>query len=145
MISLPPRKKRKERETDMVGRTLVAMQRITGVRPARNNNGVLTDITGRPVYYGLGNGSPDIVAIITFGGGHRSAIAAYAHLSPVAFAYGIECKMLGKTRSPDQIAWHESIEPWGMRVDTVYSDEAAREATLAEIERLRVWTSWLLI
>lgn len=137
-ISLPLRVPRKPKETDLVGACLLHMQRIPGVRPLRNNNGVLTDVRGVPVRYGLGNGSPDIVAGITFGGAH-SCMPEYANRDAVMFAFGVELKMSGKKPSPDQLAWHATAAQWGMRVDAAWCVADACDQVAREIERLDDW------
>lgn len=138
MIRLPDRVPKKPKETGLVGQVLLHLQRIDGVRPLRNNNGVLTDVRGIPVRYGLGNGSPDVVVGITIGGKH-SALYAYRASSPVCFAFGVELKMPGKTRSPDQIAWHAVAKEYGMSVDTAWTVEEACAQARGEIARIDRW------
>ncbi len=138
MIKLPPRPERKVKESGILGECLRAIGAIRGVRCARNNVGVLTDVRGIPVAFGLGVGSPDIVGIITIGG-PESAINAYAWMPPKAFAFGLECKVQGKYATPAQRSWHEVAKRRGMHVDVVRAGvEAARKVT-DELERLEHW------
>jgi len=59
VIALPERDRR-ERETPVLRRCLIALNRLPGVRAVRNNNGKLQDLSGRWVAFGLGDGSADL-------------------------------------------------------------------------------------
>ena len=92
-IRLAPRVKRPT-ETKLTRRTLVALNRLPDVRALRNNVGKLHDERGVPVRYGLGNGSPDIVGIITW------RVASRA----LAVPFGIEMKLPDARGSPAHLA-----------------------------------------
>jgi hypothetical protein len=109
MILLPPREPRKRTETDVVYGILGALNAIRGVRAVRNNVGVLEDKRGIPVSFGLGEGSPDVVGAITFGG-VESFLELVRHLEPIALTFAIEVKRPrdegGRGATRDQQAWH---------------------------------------
>lgn len=113
-IKLPPREPRPITETDVLKRILEALAHEPGVRAARNNVGTLTDLRGIPVTYGLGNGSPDVVGIMTFG-----------RALPIAIAFGVEVKKPGKKAEPHQRAWHAVAKRRGMYVGVATSEEEA--------------------
>lgn len=133
MIAIPPSPPRKKKETQISRGVLVAVNRIPGVRVSRNNNGrspiPCSACRGKlcracamrlafPITFGLGDGSPDLVGLITIGG-HFSAVPALRELEPFAVAFGIEVKQPGKDATPDQRAWHRVALARGMHVCTV--------------------------
>lgn len=124
-IKLPPKTPRKRVETDIVHEILAELARVRGVRAARNNVGTIEDIRGIPVSFGLGEGSTDIVGIITFGG-VESAWPGFAHLAPIAFAFGIEVKQPGRYANRKQKTWHTVARRRGMPCGVARSREEAR-------------------
>lgn len=137
MIPLAPSPPRKKKETQISRSVLVAVNRIPGVRVSRNNNGrspipcVACKVKlcracamrlAFPITFGLGDGSPDLVGLITIGG-HASAVPTLSELEPFAVAFGIEVKQPGKTATPDQRAWHRVALSRGMHVCTVTNAE----------------------
>lgn len=145
MIKLEPRAPRKTTETDLVYQFVVAIMRVRGVRAARNNVGSIRDKRGIPVTFGLGDGSPDIVGVITFGGVESSHVGL-VKLPPIALAFGIEVKrpreLGGKAPSPNQRGWHHVARRRGFPVGVARTEEEAvayvRELREHMIERLRV-------
>lgn len=128
MIKLEPRAPRKTTETDLVYQFVVAIMRIPGVRASRNNVGTLRDKRGIPITYGLGDGSPDIVGVLTFGGVESSHVGL-VRLAPIALAFGIEVKRPredgGKAASRAQRGWHHVAIRRGMPVGVVRTEEEA--------------------
>lgn len=148
MIALPPSPPRKKKETGISRECLVAVNRIPGVRVARNNSGKTPipcpTCKGKlcrgcamrlafPFSFGLGDGSPDLVGLITIGGLH-SAVPAFESLEPLAIAFGLEVKQPGKTASPDQRAWHRVALSRGMHVCTVSNP---RDAVVFVVDLIR--------
>lgn len=123
MIPLPPREKRKPVESDIQTEIRIVVNRLPDVRVTRNNVGTIRDARGIPVSFGLSEGSPDLVGIITFGKG-RDAIA---------LAFGLEVKQPGRYTSRKQKAWHEVARRRGLETDVVHS---AAEA-IAAMARIR--------
>ena len=107
-IALPPRPPRKRIERDIVREILVALNRIPDVRATRNNVGRIEDSRGVPVTFGLGEGSPDLVGVITFGGPSH----------PFAIAFAIEVKQPGRYPTRIQRAWHKVAARRGMLTET---------------------------
>lgn len=111
-MQLPPRQPRKILEADIVEETIVRLSALEGVRVRRNNTGQLYDRFGTPVKYGLGNGAPDILGIIT----------VITRDGPLACAFGVEMKtpkafrLRDHNRSDDQRAWASAAESRGMPV-----------------------------
>jgi hypothetical protein len=124
MIKLAPKPERKRVETDIVHEIMLALSRIRGVRVARNNVGTLTDARGIPVTYGLGDGSPDLVGVITFGG-IESTFAVCAMLEPLSVAFAIEVKQPGRYPSKKQRTWIKVAKRRGFAVGVARSDEDA--------------------
>jgi hypothetical protein len=137
-IKLPPRVARKVVETDIVKETIARLSNIRGVRAARNNSGVLEDVRGIPVHFGLGTGSPDIVLIITIGG-VESAVERWRDMPPVAFAFGVELKQPGRYANRNQKAWHAVSTRRGMRVAVSRSADESERAVISEIAHLTRW------
>lgn len=130
-IPLPPRAPRKETETDLVYLIIQAIGRMRGVRSSRNNVGTLRDSRGIPVTYGLGDGSPDIVGVITLGG-IQSTLPGLIHLPPIALTFGLEVKRPredgGKCASRDQRAYHHVARRRGFPIEVVRSIDESVEA-----------------
>lgn len=133
-IPLPPRAPRKETETDLVYLIIQAIGRLPGVRSSRNNVGSIRDARGIPVTFGLGDGSPDIVGVITFGG-KNTTHATLRGVLPIALAFGLEVKRPredgGKAATRDQRAWHHVAERRGFPVRVVRTPEEGVEAVRA--------------
>ena len=151
MIALPPRPVREPTETDLVRSILVAVNRIRGVRAARNNVGTIEDRRGIPVTFGLGEGSPDIVGVITFGGvetwapssscgpcdvlgaDHRGPCTLTPRgvspllrvQDPLAVAFALEVKKPKRYATRVQKAWHVVAKRRGLLVALVRSDVEA--------------------
>jgi hypothetical protein len=134
-IPLPDREQRNN-ETDILGRALVALNRVPGVRVSRNNVGQTPARQGqRPVRYGLGNGSPDVVGIYSL---------ALESGAVVALAFGLEFKKPGsrtaKRHWEEQQAWMHMAGRRGMKCAVVTSEEEAVSSLLSTI---RTWRSCL--
>lgn len=114
MIDLGPKAEKRRTETTILREATVAVSRIQGVRVSRNNVGRILDARGVPVSFGLGEGSPDLVGIVTFGGPNGAAYTGrypvrlehLAECEPLALAFGIELKQPKKYATRDQKAWH---------------------------------------
>lgn len=132
-IKLAPKPERKRVETDIVHEILAELARVPGVRVARNNVGTIEDVRGIPVTFGLGEGSPDLVGILTFGG-VESTYPELAELAPISLAFGIEVKQPKRYATRQQKAWHLVAKRRGMPVGLARSKEDAR----AFVEDLRV-------
>ena len=124
MIPLPPKAPRKRVETDIVREILVGVNAIAGVRAARNNVGTIEDVRGIPVTFGLGEGSPDIVGVISFGG-VESTISSLRRMRPFAIAFGIEVKQPKRYATPKQKAWHAVARRRGFSTCVARSDHEA--------------------
>lgn len=130
MIALPPKRIRKRVELDITHDCLVALSRIRGVRAARNNNGVIEDRRGIPITFGLGEGSPDLVGLITFGGANTceprgisaAGLALLRTLEPVAVAFGIEVKQPKRYATKSQKTWHAAGSRRGIRCSVARCD-----------------------
>lgn len=131
MIELPPRVPRKPKETDLVRSILAAINRLPGVRATRNNVGTIEDRRGVPVTFGLGEGSPDIVGILTFGGGNTApaerdeGTLLLRTLDPLAVAFAIEVKQPKRYETRLQKAWHATARRRGLVSCVARSDEDA--------------------
>ncbi len=145
-IELPVRTKRRN-ETTIVRRALVELNRIPGVRATRNNVGKSPCACGacvpklcprcrarltRPIAFGLGVGSPDVVGIYSL------ALEGGAVL---ALAFAIEFKSPTARRKRDheeqQEAWRTVATRRGIRCVKVTSSEAATLAVLGWIQEWR--------
>lgn len=93
------------RETDIQTEIRRALGRVPGLVLMRNNVGLDTGRRGRPVRYGLGKGSPDLVGVLTLAGER-----------PVALAFAIEVKGARGRPSRDQLLWHNQARERGMPV-----------------------------
>lgn len=129
-FALPPRAPRKIVESDILKECIDEITRMRGVRATRNNVGTLKDERGIPITFGLGEGSPDIVGLITFGG-VESTVDAIRPFASIAVAFGLEVKQPGRYMTRSQKAWRAVATRRGMRVALVRSREEARDAVLA--------------
>ncbi len=148
MITIPKLPPRKRVESDIQNDIIVASSRIRGVRLARNNVGTLLDRRGIPVTYGLGEGSPDLVGVITFGGLNTCepatidevhAALLHAHDS-IALCIAIEVKQPKRYATSEQKAWHAVARKRGIESAVCRSPEEATawiEAT-RDAFRLRI-------
>lgn len=102
------------RETDIQTEIRRALGRVPGLALKRNNVGLDTGRQGRPVRYGLGKGSPDLVGVLTLAGER-----------PVALAFAIEVKGARGRPSRDQLLWHNQARERGMPVFICRSKDEA--------------------
>lgn len=125
-MPLPERSPRKRTESTAQAEILAALNRMPGVRVARNNVGRLQDRNGTWVAYGLGVGSPDIVGIYSAG---RVSGPMAVH---VAAAFGVEVKgPTGRVRE-EQAQWHEAMRRRGLPTFVARSAEEA-------VRQVEVW------
>lgn len=132
MIPLPPRPKVEDSETVILKRAMVAVNRLPDVRCSRNNNGRSPKPCGGcfpklcqrcaarlkyPILFGLGDGSPDLVGIITLRG-----------VTVLPLAFGLELKRPGGEAAKHQELWHRQARAKGMLVAVVTSDVEAVKA-----------------
>jgi len=137
-IMLPAREPRKRTETTIQLETRDALNGIPGVRVARNNVGqtpmpcakcrsglcrACASRLARPVTYGLGVGSPDLVGI-------------YTDRRGVACAFGVETKTPTGRTSEDQRRWHWAAAARGMPTFV------ARSAVEA-VDQVLAWIAWV--
>jgi hypothetical protein len=123
-IALPAPERARETETTISRAIRRDVGRIPGLRLARNNTGILRDERGIPIRFGLGDGSPDLVGLITFGGAQSCDPTLDLPL-PLALAFGLEVKVPGKRATRQQQAWHLVADRRGMLVQTVTSSAEA--------------------
>lgn len=102
------------READIQTGIRRALGRVPGVVLMRNNVGLDVGRHGRPVRYGLGRGSPDLVGVLTLAGER-----------PVALAFAIEVKAARGRPSRDQLLWHNQARERGMPVFVCRSENDA--------------------
>jgi hypothetical protein len=132
VIALPERAPRAPRETPITRACIIALNRLPGVRAARNNNGSLEDARGQWVTFGLGDGSPDIVC--------RVQVRGKGGTLPCVF--WVEVKAPGartsRKRAELQRAWRLEAEARGelvAQVTSVLDAVAAAETFCAEYRR----------
>jgi hypothetical protein len=130
MIAIPKRPPRKRLEADVLAEARAWLGKQTDVRMMRNNVGQLEDKTGRPVTYGLGVGSPDLVGSITV----EVAILG-VELRTIARAMAIELKAPGKRPGPDQVAWMNTKRRQGWAIG--WADSLA--GVIEIVEKARRW------
>lgn len=111
-LGLPTAPPKRRTETTIQGEAIAALNRLPGVRVARNNVGRLRDRNGAWVTYGLGVGSPDVVGIYTHRSGH-------------ALAFGVEFKTSTGRVSHDQELWHAAMKRRGLPTFLARSPEEA--------------------
>lgn len=126
-LPLPARRARRRTEGTIQSEILQALNAIRDVRAARNTVGRLQDRNGTWVTYGLGVGSPDIIAI-------------YTHPRGVALAFGVEVKTDKGRTSADQLAWAEVMQRRGL---PTFIARTAEEAVV-QVERWIAWASGAL-
>jgi hypothetical protein len=100
------------KEIVLVKELLLTFGNEPDLRLFRNNSGVLTDVTGRPVKFGLATGSADIVGILAPHG--------------LFIAWEVKIHRPGSKESDEQLAWARMIREMGGVCDTVRSVEDAR-------------------
>lgn len=125
-MPLPARAPRKRTESTAQAEILAALNRLPGVRVARNNVGRLQDRNGTWVAYGLGVGSPDIVGIYSAG---RVSGPRAVH---VAAAFGVEVKSATGRVREEQALWHEAMRRRGLPTFVARSAEEA-------VRQVEVW------
>lgn len=144
-IKMGERAPRKRTETTVTKECIGALNRLPGVRAMRNNVGKTPTPCGHcmrklcrgcaarlayPIRYGLGEGSPDIVGILSLKWTHTGETL-------LAIPFAIEVKKPreegGRGLEPDQRAWRDTFNAKGLRVG-----EARRpEDAVAFVERMR--------
>lgn len=130
-IQLPPREERESLESDISKRILAAANAIPGVRLTRNNSGKSPRPCGpcaaklcqgcrgrlmRPISFGLGEGSTDLVGVVTFGG-EQSCDRELVDIAPIAVAFGVEVKRPNAKKQrheAEQFRWRAALERRGM-------------------------------
>lgn len=133
MIAIPKKPPRKVLEGDVLAAAREWLGQQPDVRMMRNNVGQLEDKTGRPVVYGLGNGSCDLIGHI--------AVQVYpvgktdGPWLNIARAFGIELKAPGKRPSPDQVEWMNVKRRQGWAIGWADSLEGVKEI----VEKARRW------
>jgi hypothetical protein len=146
MIQLPIRERRRN-ETTILRASLVAINRIPGVRATRNNVGkspvacayCTKHLCKRcrprltyPITFGLGVGSPDVIGIY-------SLPIVGGVVLPLAFA--LEFKKPGarteRKHADDQAAWMRVARSRGIQCETVRSVDESTSAVLAMISTWR--------
>jgi hypothetical protein len=132
-MNLEPRKRahRANETRDLTHPIEAALNRLPGVRVARNNNlgpvvpyvrRLQPDI--RPIRAGLGDGSADLVGIVRLHTG-------------IGRAFVLEVKRAGEKPKPDQARWLGVVRSLGGFAAVVHSVEEA----LAAVERCRAGES----
>ena len=110
-MKLPPKPPRRANEARDLTRPIeAALNRIPGVRVARNNTGVLRDARGIPVRFGLGTGSADLVGIVT------------------GRPFCLEVKGPRGRSTDDQVRWGKAVRALGGFYAVVHSIDEARDA-----------------
>lgn len=128
-MPLPARAPRKRTESTAQAEILAALNRLPGVRVARNNVGRLQDRNGTWVAYGLGVGSPDIVGIYSV---EWRSYAITAHTMRIAAAFGVEVKSEKGRLRLEQAQWHEAMRRRGLPTFVARSAEEA-------VRQVEVW------
>lgn len=136
MIIVPKRPPRKVLEGDVLAAAREWLGQQPDVRMMRNNVGQLEDKTGRPVVYGLGVGSCDLIGHIAV----RVSVVfpdgtSDMYVRQTARAFGIELKAPGKRPSPDQVAWMNTKRQQGWAIGWADSLEGVKEI----VEKARRW------
>jgi hypothetical protein len=116
-LGLPPATPRKRTETTIQGEIIAALNRLPGVRVARNTVGRLRDRNGAWVTYGLGVGSPDVVGIYTW----RRRFTSQT----LSIAFAVEVKTPTGRVSHDQELWHAAMKRRGLPTFLARSPEEA--------------------
>ena len=132
---LPARPAKRRNETRAITRPIeAALNRLPGVRVARNNTGALRDATGRLVVFGLGTGSADLVGIcqvrIVRDELPGLVYAWDIHRPGLTFgrAFCLEVKLPGKRPRPDQARWARVVRSLGGFCCVVTSVQGAIDA-----------------
>lgn len=146
-LKLPKKPPRKATETNILLAIRSELTRRDDVVLFRNNVGMLKDGTGRPVKYGLGVGSADLIGSVTVDiltgdlvdcplvidgapihyPGHRR--------TTIARSLAIEVKRPGKKRTPEQIAWGELVT----RMGWIYGVATSVADAVEIVERGKRW------
>lgn len=126
------------KETPIVKRVIVSLNRLPGVWCGRNNVGKLPDQYGNWVTFGLGVGSPDVVGLVTLGGPRF----------PIAVPFGVEVKTEARLKKDKdhqltQEAWRRLARSRGMLCGLVTSDDQA--VTLVEGFRVEMTRRLLVL
>lgn len=135
-MRLPPKPPPDPTETSLVIAIRKALAELPYVALFRNNTGVLKDVRHRPVRYGLGIGSPDLVGWVTMEDvfiplSNAEAIAGVRPLiRPLSRFFALEVKREGQKPSPEQREWLQRINRAGGYAQVVYSVEQAKSAAV---------------
>lgn len=105
-VSLPPKPERVENETEILARIRGALNALPDVRVLRNNVGILKDVRGRSVRFGLGIGSADLLGVV------RAREAQTGRIRSVPIA--VEVKAPSGHTTAEQRAWLAVAEKWGV-------------------------------
>ena len=133
MIPLRARPAPKRNETrDLTHPIRAALNKLPGVRVARNNSGSLPLAEGGMLRYGLGVGSADLVGIVTCVY-VRGQIETYGNVVSVGRAFVLEVKWPGEKPTQDQVRWLQAVQRLGGFACVVHSVDEAMEA----VERCR--------
>ena len=147
MIEIPKKPPRKRIEQDVTNDVRKWLGETSDVRLMRNNVGELRTVVrmrpdlgpniaevGRPVTYGLGTGSPDLV-------GHLAVevmpwgVSEDMESRVIARSMAIELKAPGKRPSPDQVAWMNVRRQQGWAIG--WSDSL--DGVIEIVEKARRW------
>lgn len=99
-----------------------ALNKLPGVRVARNNVGSLEWAPGKMLRYGLGEGSADLVGIV------RITDVTVVWSKPVGRAFALEVKWPGEKPTEDQERWMSEVRKLGGFACIVHSVEEAIQA-----------------
>lgn len=107
-------------ESSLVVAIREALAELPYVAVFRNNTGELIDVRHRPVRFGLGIGSPDLVGWVRLDMPDDGP--------PFARFFALEVKREGKQLGPAQREWLQRINRAGGYAQVVYSVEQALHA-----------------
>lgn len=133
-MRLTDRPARKRSETrDLTHPIIVALNKMPGVRVARNNTGMLEWAPGKRLKYGLGTGSADIVGMCRI----PVLIGDIDLTTGIGRAFCLEVKWPGEHPDEDQIRWLRTVRSFGGFATVVHSIAEARAA----VDRCRTGSS----
>lgn len=129
-VRLPPKPPRRRSETrELVHPIRAMLNAMPGVRLWRNNSGMLKDHRGTPIRYGLGEGSADLVGLVTFERvTPRYTIDAEAGVETFARFFALEVKLPGKKPGASQRMWLQTVRTLGGFAAVVHDLQEASDA-----------------